>query len=337
MSIHVSGPLFILLGSTALALTAFSVENIRAALRHAIRPPGREAARMSAFFWEATARNSWIAGVLGSVVYFVLAFSDSESQPARLITRMAQAFVPAIYGLAAGGIALVTAWKLYDGVEDRRAGPAAGEERHPRNDSAGNPGLGLLLFLALLVGTLLIPYGGANPARTLPWRLMIHWPAVLVVLGAALTVLLLAGGRLGPRVRTAAFAGAGTGGSLIGVVSVLLGIAALDISRIMSGLSFMLTALTVALLAIALVANPAEDRAVRSGVIQGYSWVSRSASLLFPLIALLLVLVAFIVVITPLQPDGAKGVTISSAASRSARSPSPPLSSAMRARAAWTR
>jgi MotA/TolQ/ExbB proton channel family protein len=281
---HVGGLLVTLLGGTALTLTAFTLDEARVALR------------TSAVFWEATARNAWMAGVLGSVLNFVLALGTAGAPAEGVLRRLGLAFVPAIYGLALAGLCSVPAVRLRQRAATRGDGGGPGS----RLDRA----LGPALFLALVVFTMWVHRRATAVPPLQPWNLIVHWPAVLVVLGAALGFRVLAGGEIARRLGSPVFAVAGTLGCLMGVVSVLLAIAEPDIGRLTGAVSFILTAAFVALLAMALVANPAEDRRVAAGEAPDYSWASRAAWLLFPLAALIFLFVAFLVVTTPFPMKG---------------------------------
>jgi hypothetical protein len=294
---YLSGLFVPLLGGSALSLTAFTLEEAREALRQtaASRSTGADV-RLAAVFWEATARNAWIAGVLGSLLSFVLALGHAGSPVGNILTRLAFAFVPAIYGMALAGVCSVPAVK----VRQRMLGGAAGSPALPEGaGSRWERALGWALFVALVGWTLWAQYRTPPSRALLPWSLVVHWPAVLVVLGAALGLRVLAGGRLARQVSPSVFAGAGTLGCLIGVVSVILAVAEPDLPRLTVAVSFILTASFVALLAMALIANPAEDRRVLEGEAGDYSWASRAAWLIFPLAALIFLFIAFLVVSTP--------------------------------------
>jgi hypothetical protein len=275
--------IWVALCASALSLSAFSLEEARGALRRS--------SRTAAIFWEATARNAWIAGVLGAVLNFVLALGGAGTPVGGVLTRLALAFVPAIQGIALAGACSVPAVKLRHRLLDAAAAGRAGPHR-PR-------ALGLLFFAALVVPTLWNQHRTAASPTLLPLNLIFHWPAVLVVLGAALGFRVLVGGEPARRVGPAVVAGAGTLGCLIGVVSVLLAVVDPDLPRLTAAVSYILTAAFVALLAMALIANPVEDRAVVRGEVRDYSWASRAAWVLFPLVSLIFLFVAFLVVTTP--------------------------------------
>lgn len=276
-SAPLAGLLFVVLGIAATTLTAFQAREL-----------GR-APRSSAVFWESTARNAWLIGVLAAELYFVRALSDSNRGIAQIARGMALSFLPALFGLALAGLALVPALRMRGaGAESRPNGTGAGLDRW----------FGIALFVVLVAWTVMrSPEGDAW--RFAPWATLLHWPAVLVVIGGALLVAAIAGEGLRRRIGVAALALAGALASLAGLVLLLLGFADQSLARIVSGLSFILTSCFVALAGMLTVANPIEDRRLREG---GDPFpITRTAWLLLPVATLILLVIALVLAMTPMQ------------------------------------
>jgi len=278
-SAPVGGFLFELLGVTAVSLMAFAAHELR------------RAARTSAIFWEGAARNAWMVGALAALLFFVRALGDSSREMAQVARDTALAFLPAVYGLALAGLCAVRALRL------RTAGAEA-----PREETAGvSPSdhwLGAALFVVLVVWTVVrSPLGGAW--RFAPWEMLLHWPAVLVVAGAAVLVAMIAGAELRGRIGVAALALAGALASLGGLVLVLLGFADQNLPRVVSGLSSILTACFVALAGMLAIANPIEDRRMRQG---GSPFpINRTAWILFPVATLFFLVIVLVLAMTPMR------------------------------------
>ncbi len=278
-SAPVGGFLFELLGVTAASLMAFGAHELR------------RAARTSAIFWEGAARNAWMVGALAALLFFVRGLGDSSRGLAQVARDMALAFLPAVYGLALAGLCAVRALRL------RMAGAEAPPNETPRV-STGDHWLGAALLTVLVVWMVVrSPLGG--PWRFAPWEVLLHWPAVLVVAGAAVLVVIMAGAELRGRIGVAALALAGTLASLGGLVLVLLGFADQNLPRVVSGLSSILTACFVALVAMLAIANPIEDRRMRLG---GSPFpINHTAWILFPVATLLFLVIVLVLAMTPMQ------------------------------------
>jgi len=296
---------FVVLACAAFALTGFTPAEARAALRHAVgsADPGG-CPGSSALFWESAARTAWVSGALGSILFFAIALWDSERETHVVAIEMALSFVPALYGLALAALFLMPALRA------RRTDPPA-----PGRGSSGAvapPGsgpargvpwdrwLGSLLFLILLAWTVGRSSLGIAHSRFTPWGILMHGPALLVVVGAALVLRLVAGNDLGRRIGAAIHAIAGGFGSLVGMTLALLGFVDGDLSRLTSGMSFCLTACFLALLGILVLAAPAEDRRASMGEAGYPSVPSRVACLVFPLAALAFTALTLFLAITPM-------------------------------------
>jgi len=127
---------------------------------------------------------------------------------------------------------------------------------------------------------------------------MLHWPAVLVLLGVVAALSLLGGASLRERAASTAVAGAGTLTSLSGLVQALVGVARADLAAVVAGMSFLVTACFITLLALALVTYPRDDR--RIGDVHGGSLGARVSWVLFPLLTFVLLAITFLMILTPM-------------------------------------
>jgi hypothetical protein len=304
--LHARGLAFVFLGLAAMALTSFTFAEIRVALRDAWAPdPDCGSTRVSVLFWEAAARNAWLTGALGSVVFFVLALARPSGGLRAIATDMSLAFVPSVLGLAAAGLLLVPSLRLRDAIEaSGRAGSAVDPERgSPADRRTWEHLVGPLLLLSLVAWTISRPSSALPSPLPAPWHSLLHWPALLVVVGGTAAVLLLAGRPLARRIRSVSFAVAGATGTLIGLVQVLLGFAARDIASLSAAGSFIVTTCFISLLGTMLAAVPVEDRDAKAGGTASYPWPSRVAWLLFPMLTTLYLLMTFVMVLTPMTVD----------------------------------
>lgn len=293
-----SGCLFVLLAASALSLAGFTAADGVRALREARASTG---SARSALFWEAAARNAWLSGVLGCVLYFVLALCTSEGGLAAVATAMALAFVPAVCGLALAMLCLLPVMKL------RHHAAAAGRDE-PTTDTAEPPAatpsardhaLGHVLFFVLLAVTIGWRYGTAVEPLFPVWAWLLNWPALVVIALAVVAVTVL-GAPLRARAWTAAFGFAGLLGALFGVVRVLTGFAARDLASLTAGLSFVVSSCFVAMLALAVVAGPTLDRAARGGAVSRPSTLERLVWALYPGVVLIFVALALLATLTPM-------------------------------------
>jgi hypothetical protein len=134
----------------------------------------------------------------------------------------------------------------------------------------------------------------------------VYRPALLVVLGGAFVLILFMGGghtRLTP---SSAFAAMGLIGSLMGFIQMLHGMTVPGppgIGRVAGALAFILFSCCTALLGMALIGAPTEDRAIRMGQAGAPSAFSRVSWYVFPLFSLIFVVLVFNMMIAPM-PGG---------------------------------
>lgn len=280
--------LFVLLGASALMLTTLPDARQRVPVsRHSV-------------LWEIGARASWTTGVVGTLVFFMSVFWGPSTGLAEAARGMALSFVPSVCGaaLALGMAAL--------------AFRAAGENEGPRVEASTRPAdgvfgrasverwLGRALFAGVVAWPLLkVRLAAAGSPLESPISFL-HWPAMLVLAGVVLAVQLLGGPRLWGRSATVVVAAAGTLTALVGLVRALLGLAGRDVAEVATGISFALTACFTALLGLALVTFPLDDRRRAQGEADGRVPAERVAWVVFPLFTLVLLAIALVLILTPM-------------------------------------
>jgi len=303
---NVRGLFFVLAGSVTLALASFSIPEIGAAFKHAAGAPGETAAvRKSMAFWEAAARNAWMTGVLGTILNFIVAICTLSGGIGEVATRMAMSFLATVYGMVLAVICAVPAWKLGEILRSQAArnipqtasNPTPAEAKSLRFENA----IGYLLFLVVVSWMVFKPVLGMAHLNFSPFDWIIHWPSLLVVLGGTLALVLFVGSAGAGRILTPAFAITGLIGSLMGFIQVLLGFASRQISLVSAGITFVIASCFIAMLGMMLVGAPLEDRMIKTGRMDKPSGLSRAAVYVFPLLALIFLVVALVLVITPMK------------------------------------
>jgi hypothetical protein len=302
--VSTAGLFFLVVASVAVALMGFSRREIGAAFRHAAGFGGsRGDLKHSAHFWAAAARNVWILGVLGSAMNFTIALSGGSGGIAETSNRMIHSFIVVLYGLVLAVICLIPAMKL--------AGLA---EKAPE---AGIPGgvpvqrllfervTGYVLFAAVLGLTVFSLTRGYPQDGPLPVaRVMLHGPAILVVLGGAIALALFMGAGAGARALTLGFAMTGLIGLLTGLIQALFGFVHTNIEEIAAAVAFIISASLFALLGLVVIAAPLEDREVMEGRRERPGALSRMFWIVFPLLSFIFLLLTFIMVVTPMKKPG---------------------------------
>lgn len=303
------GLLFLILGSAAVALMGFEFREIGSAFRLAAGRLGTAVERRrSVYFWEAAARNAWILGALGSALNFTTALGSESGGIGGIAGRMIQALVIMLYGLVLAVLCLVPAMKLAEGngasrtADDGTADAPAGRARSRLWGRAG----GYLLFAATVATTVVFLTIGRTRGGPLPLgKLLLHGPAVLVVVGGAVVLAFFMGRGVGARAWTLGFAMTGAIGLLMGLIQALFGFAHTNVREISSAIAFLITAAAFSLLGLAAVAAPLEDREVRAGRRDNAGPVSRALWIVYPLLAFVALVLTFIMVVTPMtKPAG---------------------------------
>jgi len=325
---NTAGLFFLVVGSVAAAFMGFSLREIGTAFRQAAGQDGDgKSLERSAYFWEAAARNAWILGALGSALSFTVALSSDSGGIAEVGNRMIQSLIVALYGLVLAVIFLTPAMKLAD-----KAGKArlTGQGRSVAGDgpsarlSAGklSPGrfVGYVLFAAVLVRTIIVLAGGRPQDGPMPMaKILLHWPAILVVLGGTIALALFTGAGSGPRAWTLGFAVTGLIALLMGLIQALFGFVHANLAEISSAVAFIISASSLSLFGLVAVAAPLEDREVMEGRRDGSGpfsrmlWVllpllsgpfSRMLWVLLPLLTFVFLVLTFIMVVTPITKPG---------------------------------
>lgn len=302
-----AGLLYLVFGSVAAAFMGFTRQDIAAAFRHAAGSGGGpgELAR-SAYFWQAAARNAWILGALGSAVNFALVLGGESGGIADVSHRMIQSFVVTLYGLVLAVILLVPAMKVA-ALAERAGAPAAAPAAR-----TGGPALSRFLsveraasyvgFAAVLVLTALPRLRGAAPEVPLPpAKVLLHWPAILVVFGGGIALALFMGAGAGARAWTIGLATTGLIALFMGLIQGLFGFVHTSVQEISAAVAFIISSSAFALLGLVAIASPLEDREVMGGRREGAGPLSRMCWVLLPLLTFIFLVLTFIMVVTPMK------------------------------------
>jgi hypothetical protein len=299
------GFLFVLVGGVALLMVSFRGAEIWCAFRHAAGGSGSNAEmRNSAHFWEAAGRGFWILGGLSSVLRIVIGFISMRTVQVAAISAvipiLIQPLLSILYGSLLAVICFVPCWKLLGILQSRPAAP--NPERNETPISIGRAGwrfgtvLGYVLFLSALVST-------SHMLLNLSELWPVYRPSLLVVLGGTLALILFMGGNYTRLTPSAAFGSMGLIGSLMGFIQMLIGMTdpgPRGIGHVAGAMAFVLFSCFTALLGMALIGAPLEDRAIRTGRVDAPSAFSRVSWYVFPLLSLIFLVLVFINIIIPL-------------------------------------
>ncbi len=307
---NTAGLFYLVFGTIAAALMGFTGREIAAAFR---QPSGSatdtESLEKSAYFWQAAARNAWILGALGSTLNIMIALSRESGGIADISGRMIHSLIIMLYGLFLAVVCLIPEMKLRSHMEKalllRDTRPPTGAGNRP--DAVGRaitPDriIGYVLFAAVLVLTVIFIIRGQPQSAVLPiGKLLLHWPAYLVVLGGSIALALFVGAGAGARAWTLGFAMTGLISLLMGLIQGLFGFVHGSIGEIASAVAFIISASSLTLLGLLVVASPLEDREVMEGRRQGPGPLSRLFWVLLPLLTFLFLILTFIMVVTPMK------------------------------------
>jgi flagellar motor component MotA len=246
-----------------------------------------------------------MVGVLASLISFVMALTDSTGGIGGIASRMASSLIPTVYGVILSVICLVPALKL---KETRTLSPHEGITEENGKVQKGITAslsfeniIGYVLFMAIIVGILIKAELSANAPILEAWEWVIYWPSLLVVLGGTIALVLFVGNSTKGRTFTLGFAITGLIGSLMGIIQVLLGFSSRSIQDITAAVTFILSSCFFALLGMMLVGAPLEDWSIKNSITAKHSTLSRVAWYVFPLITLILLVVTFVIVVTPMK------------------------------------
>jgi hypothetical protein len=300
------GLLFLAVGSVAAALMGFHLHEIGQAFRLAAGRPGTDVERRrGAYFWEAAARNAWMLGALGSALNFTVALGSKSGGIGDIAHRMIQSLVVMLYGLVLAAVCLVPGLKLAEGDAARQAAGATGASPavivRPARTAAASRIAGYVFFAATLVATALFLMGGRPRGGPLPLTtILLHGPAILVVIGGAAILAFFMGRGVGARAWTLGFAMTGAIALLTGLIQALFGFAHTSVEEISAAVAFIITAVAFALLGLLAVAAPFEDREVMDGRRDKAGPISRALWMVFPLLAFIALILTFIMIVTPM-------------------------------------
>jgi hypothetical protein len=307
---NAAGLFYLVFGSIAAALMGFTGREIATAFRQAAGGTTEmESLGKSAYFWEAAARNAWILGGLGSALNFIIALSRESSGIADVSSRMIHSLIIMLYGLVLAVVCLIPEMKLA-GLADKtrsrwEARPASEAEGGPRlagGAIAADRIIGYVLFAAVLGLTVVFLIRGQPRSGSLPiGKLLLHWPAYLVVLGGSIALALFVGVGPGARAWTLGFAMTGLISLLMGLIQALFGFVHRNVGEIASAVAFIISASSLTLLGLVSVASPLEDREVMDGRREGPGPLSRFFWVLLPLLTFIFLILTFIMVVTPMK------------------------------------
>jgi hypothetical protein len=301
---NTAGLFYLVFGSAAVALMGFSRREIGNAFRHAAGFVGssREMKR-AAYFWEAAARNAWVLGVLGSTLNFTIALSGESGGIAGVSARMIQSFVVTLYGLVLAVICLIPAMRITGRAEQSPA--AAMSAPGPSGSALFERATGYVLFAAVLGLTVFSLARGYPQNGPLPIaKVMLHWPALLIVVGGAIALALFAGAGAGARALTLGFAMTGLISLLMGLIQAMFGFVHTSIQEVSAAVAFLISASSFALLGLAVIAAPLDDREVMEGRRERPGPFSRMFWIVFPLLTFIFLILTFIMVVTPMKRQG---------------------------------
>jgi len=304
------GLVFVIFGGAALILMSFSIREIILAFRAAgssVRPYLES--QKALLFWQSASRDFWMIGVLATLMSFVIALTKSEGGLEGIATRMASALIPTVYGAILSVICLVPVLKLKgmppisppkkttDEITVEKTSPQMGGLIPLRFENI----IGYVLFAALITGTLIKSSLTSVDPIFDAWEWVIYWPSLLVVLGGTTALVLFVGNSNRGRTFTLGFPVTGLIGSFMGIIQVLLGFSSKSIQDIAAAVTFILSSCFFALLGIMLVGAPIEDRSINGSQTAKHSTLSRVSWYVFPLVTLILLVVTFIIVVTPMK------------------------------------
>ncbi len=301
------GFFFVLIGGIALMMISFPGAEIWRAFRHAAVGSNDEAElKNSVHFWEAAGRGFWILGGLSSVLSIVLSFAAMKTEEtasmSAIVPMLIRTLLSTFYGSLLAVICFVPCWKLMGKLQGRLSISGAESRESPALRRSGwhfGILIGYVLFMAILVLTVRLP----NVSMTELGIVCIA--PFLVVMGGTLALMLFLGGddkRLTP---STAFAGMGLIGSLMGFIQMLHGMTdpgPRGIGKVAWALAFILASCFTALLGMAIIGAPLEDRAIRVGRVSGPSAFSRVSWYVFPLLSLIFLILVYTMIVVPLPP-----------------------------------
>jgi hypothetical protein len=298
---------FVLLGGVGMVLMGFSAREIGTAFKHAAAGPDvKESLQNSSYFWEAAARNFLMVGVLGAFISFITSLGRPSGGIASIALGMSESFLPAVYGIILAVICFVPVLKLTAELkkpllqEPREILERPGEKADKilRFENL----IGYVLFIAVVGWTIISSLSQNELDGPLnPWEVFIYWPSILVVLGGTIVLVMFIGDAVAGKSFTLSFALTGLIGSLMAFVQTLISFSSRGVKDVASAMTFIISSCFIALLGMMLVGIPLEDRTIKTGENKKQLTLSRIAWYVFPVVALILLLFAFVTVLIPVK------------------------------------
>ncbi|MCP5108083.1 MAG: hypothetical protein GY950_32145 [bacterium] len=285
---------FMLVGAVSLMLMSFSLPEIGAAFKHAFGSSDgvdEEKLKISAYFWESTARNLLVLGVLGTVIGYILIINFNTSIKDFGIGA-AIAFLTTVYGLIPASLCAVPALVLKKKLNGNTlpTPPAVGQTRPLRWETI----TGYVLFFALIAWSV-------SGEFTTNFEVFLHWPSLLVVVGWALALLVLLGNAVAGHSVTLSFAFTGLIGIFIGIGKFLSAMFSGGIQDIAMGVTFSLLSCFFAMLGMLAAGMPMEDRAFKAGQNGKGTVLSRIAWYVFPMLVIAFILFSQLLAMIPIH------------------------------------
>ncbi len=297
-----AGFAFVFVGGLALYFMGFSLSQIGAAARYAAGRPLREGdVSILPYLWEALGRNFWIVGVLGTIANFVLTLGRTSEGIQQVAFLLTTSFLPALYGMFLAVVCAVPALKSKEDLNRMRETPPTSLGTSESQSWTFVNVAGYILLVALLGWTIVLPAarGFLQEQRLLSF--FFDPSALLVVVGGAVIMMIFLGRASVGTALTFGLAVIGLLGSLMGLMQTLFAFTKKSISDVASALAFIISCCFLALLGIILAGLPLADHEARAaGRPRGLSF-NRLAWYLFPLLALLFLVMTFIAVVTPVK------------------------------------
>jgi len=299
------GLAFVVIGGIALILTSYNLREIAAALRSAGRAKRSDSeGHKYLIFWESASRNFWMVGVLATFMSFVIALTNSETIQGIAI-GMASSLIPSAYGMILSVICLVPWLKLKETRSSNLPEEISGENEKTQERSASSFSfenmVGYVLIMAIILWTLIKAELSSHSPILPIWKCVVYWPALLFILGGTIALVLFVGSSAKGRIWTLGFAVTGLIGSFLGIIQALLGISWRHIQGVAAAVTFILSSCFFSLLGMMLVAAPLEDRSIKDSKKARHSTLSRAAWYVFPIVTLILLVITFIIVVTPVR------------------------------------
>lgn len=288
--------LFVIMGAVGLTLMGFSFPEINAAFKHAFGSsgePGKGPFDGSIYFWEAAARNFYLAGVLMTVINFVIVMKGLPNCSGGIvdfIISLGICCITSVYGLILAALCAIAGLRINNKrhIAGQPAQEISGNISQPAHSRFIEKAIGALLFIATLGWVIL----KANALTA-----FIYWPSLLIVAGGAILFVLCVGNGADGLSTTLGFAFSGIIGIFFGLVQMFHGGAA--IKGIAEGMTFTMFSCVFAMVGMMLGGVHRQDHAYKTGKTHTIT-LSRVAWYGFPVVVLILLFYFFLMTIMPM-------------------------------------